>query len=488
MPKKEKQVNRKEKWTANIRDWVRKPAAWATLAAVLLIGFLVISNMIRSRNAAQGTFQTVKLDRSDLVAIVGATGIVKANQTAELNWETTGRVESVKVAINEHVDKGQILAELADNTLPQSVILAQADLVDAQRELDNLVNSTTQSAQAYADLLQAEKDFNDADKDRDRWNYNNAGQARIDEARAIFIVREEDLKNAQSAYDLLADLPAEDAQKQKAKEKLDQARLDRDKALRNLNYILGKAYDRQVAEDYADYDLAFSKLMDAQREWERLKDGPDANDIRAAEARVAAAEATVSLGKIEAPFSGTVTLSYPKVGDLVASGTTAFRIDDTDRLFVEVEISEVDINKVKIGQGAELSFDAIPSQTYAAEVTEVSSVGTEIDGAVNFLVKLTISDPDNNVRPGMTAAVNIIVSEIKDILVVPNRAIRLQGGKRVVYVLKDGKPVPVEVKLGASSDVDSEIISGDLKVGDQIILNPPFEFSTNGGPPAFVRD
>jgi len=148
----------------------------------------------------------------------------------------------------------------------------------------------------------------------------------------------------------------------------------------------------------------------------------------------------------------------------------------------------VDINKVKIGQGAELSFDAIPSQTYAAEVTEVSSVGTEIDGAVNFLVKLTILDPDNNVRPGMTAAVNIIVSEIKDILVVPNRAIRLQGGKRVVYVLKDGKPVPVEVKLGASSDVDSEIISGDLKVGDQIILNPPFEFSTNGGPPAFVRD
>jgi len=487
MPKKEKRISSREKLIDTIKNWSRKPAAWLGLAAVLVIGFLMISAVVRSRNAAQNEFQTVRLERGDLIAIVGATGIVKANQTAELNWETTGRVEAVNAKVGEHVASSQILAELADNTLPKSVILAQADLVEAQRELDNLMNSNTESAQAYSNLLEAEKDFNDADKDRDRWNYNNVNQDRIDEARATFLIREEELKDAQSAYDLLADLPVDDPQKQKAKEELDNVRLARDKALRNLNYLLGKAYDRQVAEDFADYDLALSKLMDAQREWERLKDGPNADDIRAAEARVAAAEATVSLGRIEAPFSGTITQVHPKVGDLVSTGTPAFRIDDTDQLFVDVEISEVDINKVDIGQNAELSFDAVPNRTYSAKVTSVASVGTETEGAVNFLVSLTISDPDENVRPGMTAAVNIIVSEIKDVLVVPNRAIRLQEGKRVVYLLKDGKPTIIGVKVGASSDVDSEVTSGEIEVGDLIILNPPFEFSTNGGPPAFVR-
>ena len=79
-----------------------------------------------------------------------------------------------------------------------------------------------------------------------------------------------------------------------------------------------------------------------------------------------------------------------------------------------------------------------------------------------------IIDPDENVKPGMTAAVNIVVNQLDDVLLIPNRAVRIKDGERVVYVLIDGKPTAVEITLGASSDTMSEVIDGDLKVGDLI--------------------
>jgi HlyD family secretion protein len=81
----------------------------------------------------------------------------------------------------------------------------------------------------------------------------------------------------------------------------------------------------------------------------------------------------------------------------------------------------------------------------------------------------------------MTAAVNIVVKEIKNELLVPNRAVRLSDGVRVVYLLVDNQPVKTEIKLGASSDTMSVIAGGDIKEGSVIILNPPTEFPGPGG-------
>ena len=310
---------------------------------------------------------------------------------------------------------------------------------------------------------------------------------RIDLARSEFLDLEEDYKAAKAAYEILEDLEDTDPKRVEAKEFMDEEKFKRDKAFRSLNYLLGKVFDQEVAEDFADYDVALAQLEDAQREWERLKDGPNVNDITAAEAKVAAAEATVSLGWIEAPFDGTVTLANPKTGDEVDSGRSAFRIDDLSKLFVEVEISEVDVNRITIGQRADITFDAIIGETFTGEVIEVSSVGIDDGSGVDFQVTLEIINPTEQVRPGMTAAVNIIVSEIKDVLSVPNRAVRLMGEQRVIYTLKDGELLEVEVEFGSSSDVYSEVKAGDIEEGDLIVLNPPMEFASNGGPPPFMR-
>jgi HlyD family secretion protein len=469
-------------------QWLKaKPFRWIAAIVIVLIALLVINNQARARKTAMDEYQTMKLGRSDMVVIVGATGIVEANQTAELDWQTTGRVDSVNVSVNDRVKAGDVLAELADNTLPQSVILAQADLVDAQKALEDLINSNTDSAEAYKNLLVAEQDLRDAQDDRDQWNYNDANIDRVNEFRADFINKEENYKVYKSAYDAVKNLPADDPKRVKAKKDMDEYKLVRDKALRALNYLLGKAYGQQVAEDFADADIAQAKLDDAQREWDRVKQGANADDISAAEAKVSAAEATVSLGWVEAPFNGTVTQVEPKIGDQVASGLLAFRIDDLSELFVNVQISEVDINKVVVGQDADLTFDAISGKTYTGEVTEVSEVGVDNGSGVDFTVTLRIIDPDKQVRPGMTAAVNIIVTKKQDVLSVPSRAVRTNDGQRVVYVMNGTSLVPVNIEVGAVSDTSVEIVSGDVKEGDLIVLNPPVNLLGSGGQPAFTR-
>jgi HlyD family secretion protein len=148
---------------------------------------------------------------------------------------------------------------------------------------------------------------------------------------------------------------------------------------------------------------------------------------------------------------------------------------------LDVQVSEVDINSVQIGQPVALTFDAISGKAYNGKVVEVAQAGDSVQGTVNFTVTVELTDPDANVKPGMTAAVTITIKQVNNVLLVPNRAVRLVDSQRVVYILLNGLPQQVKVTLGASSDTMSEVVSGDLKVGDLVILNPPSNLFGNPG-------
>jgi HlyD family secretion protein len=245
----------------------------------------------------------------------------------------------------------------------------------------------------------------------------------------------------------------------------------------------GYADETTIAKADEDVALALAKLEDVQREFDRLSAGNKV-EIAAAQARIDAAQATLNLGRVIAPFPGIVTESYPLPGDQVGAGATAFRLDNLSSLLVDVEVSEVDINSVSIGQPATLSFDAILNRDYHGEVVEVAKVGNNVSGVVNFTVTVELTDVDDLVKPGMTAAVNIVVNEMLDVVLVPNRAVRVVDGNRVVYLLVNEQPVKTKISLGSSSDTTSVIAGGDVKEGDTIILNPPIEFGPGpgGGP------
>ena len=146
-------------------------------------------------------------------------------------------------------------------------------------------------------------------------------------------------------------------------------------------------------------------------------------------------------------------------------------------MLVEVEISEVDINRIQLGQTATFTFDAVPNVEYHGTITKVSQVGDIVQGIVQFNVTIELTDADEKVRPGMTAAVNIVVEQFDNVLLVPNRAVRVVDGQRVIYLLRGNQLERVPVTLGASSGTESTVADGNVQVGDIVVINPPREFS-----------
>jgi len=384
------------------------------------------------------------------------------------------------VALGEPVTQSQVLAVLSKESLPQSVILAEAELITAQRNLDNLLNDDVARAQAYVALVQAQDALETAENRRESKDYQRASVDTIDAARASYTLAQDEVTQMEAIFNMVKDLPETDPNRASALAALAGARQASDRALAQLNYLLSMPDELEVAIADANLLLAQANLEAAQREWDRLKDGPDPDDISAAEAQITAIQATLAMNHLEAPFNGTVTEVNSAVGDEVSPGTISFRIDDLSHLLVDVKVPEVDINRILVGQIARLSFDAIQDVEYTGQVVEVAQVGTTGQGGVDFAVTIELIDADANVRSGMTAAVNIIINQLNGVMLVPNRAIRNRDGKMVVYILQDNMPVQVVIEVGASSDTYSEVISGDLQVGDLIILNPPVDFAAGG--------
>ncbi|HPC06913.1 MAG TPA: efflux RND transporter periplasmic adaptor subunit, partial [Anaerolineaceae bacterium] len=303
----------------------------------------------------------------------------------------------------------------------------------------------------------------------------------VDIARANLVIAEDAVTRAEEAYDKVDSLQEDNPIRAEAFSQLARARQNRDTAQANLNWLLGLPDSQEMASANANLDVALAKLEDATREWERVKDGPNPDDVKAAEARVEALEATLKLMVIEAPFNGIITDVQTVPGDLVSAGVKAFRIDDLSQMLVDVDIPEIDINQIKVGQPASITFDAIQNKTYEGEVSAVARVGSTGQGVVNFRVTVILLNPDEMVHPGMTAALSIIINQLEDVLLIPNRAVRTVDNQRVVYVLRNNLPVSVPIEIGVSSDTFSELVGGDIQEGDLIVLNPPSAVMQNFG-------
>lgn len=435
----------------------------------------------QNRNAsAESMFQTTTIERGTLTATIGATGTVRAKQTAILIWQAAGTVDKVNVKVGDNVPSGFVMAFLSKSSLPQSIILAEADLVNAELALDDLLNSDAALAQAAQNLANAKQAVEDAQKDVTKLDYRRASDDLLDQTQAEIDLAKRRVSFAEDAYKLVKNRPDGDSLKAQALLDLTNARLERDRKQATLDWYLGKPSELDAAKYRAALDLALAQETDAQREYDRLSAGNTA-EIVAAQARVDAARATMNLARVTAPFSGIVTESYPLPGDQISAGATAFRIDDLSSLLVDVNVSEVDINSVAVGQPVTLTFDAILGEEYHGSVVEVAQTGTVSAGVVNFKVTVELTDADSLVKPGMTAAVNITVKELVDVLLIPNRAVRLSDGERVVYILENNLPVKRTVRLGSSSDTMSVLVGGDVEEGDAVILNPPTEFMGPGG-------
>lgn len=232
---------------------------------------------------------------------------------------------------------------------------------------------------------------------------------------------------------------------------------------------------------YADGIVSRQELDDSEITFEKAM-----SDVNIAEAEIIQTEEALNEANerledtgIKAPFTGTILRKYVDVGQVISStlssaseGTPIFSIADLDYIFINATVDEVDIAKAAPGQEVMAEVDSIPGKTFKASVERISPQG-RVDRTVTvFEVTIEVSDSEKALlKPGMTADVRILTALLKDVLLVPNEALKTNNGQIGVYVNDGPTPTFVPVKTGKTDGLTTEIEPSDtVKEGLKIVL------------------
>jgi HlyD family secretion protein len=267
------------------------------------------------------------------------------------------------------------------------------------------------------------------------------------------------------------------------------AQLEKDKA--NLEYAKvnsGRmallAQQKSIALDVADQTKSVYHQAQAQVM-------VDEAAIQQREAELATAQVNLGYTDIISPVDGTVVSRNVTVGQTVAASfqtPTLFLIaSDLTKMEVDTNVSESDIGGIKENNPASFTVEAYPDRLFEGSVVQVRHAPQTIQNVVTFNVVVGVANPDLLLVPGMTARTKIVTDKRDDVMRVPDQALRYvpadtavaapqpaPGGEArqgQVWVLADGKPVRVAVTLGLDDDSFSEIVGGELKPGDRVILS-----------------
>ena len=204
---------------------------------------------------------------------------------------------------------------------------------------------------------------------------------------------------------------------------------------------------------------------------------------------VQTAQANLDTATLYAPSSGIIASIASAVGESAASPVMV--LTGSSALTLHGTIGEADVAKLKVGQVANVTVDAVgTSARMTGKVTSVDPTATIQQGVPVYGVDVTIDLPNQQVRPGMSGTANVVIASRQGILTVPNLAIRTTSGKRYVQVLKDGEAVDTDVTFGIANDTVTEVTAG-LAEGDLVVLpqsrttstpRPGGGFGGGGGP------
>lgn len=412
----------------------RRYLKWVFVA----IGVVLLALLLKScfGPKAEAGYATQPAERGNLTVTVSATGKLAPTNQVTVGSQLSGLVTKVVVDVNDRVTAGQPLA-----------------LIDPQ-QIDDQIRQ--QQAQIAANQAQV-----------------NQAQATVAESRAQL------------------------------------ARLEEVYKLSNGRVPSGT----ELQTGRADYQRSVAALKVAQA------------NVAAAQAALAQSQTQRARAVIRSPVNGVVLARQIDPGATVAASfntPTLFVIaEDLSKMKLEVAIDEADVGEVKVGQKADFTVDAFPGRTFPATITRVdlgsnltvssaSSTSTTASTTattgqvVSYAADLTVANPSLQLRPGMTATADIVTSDKRNVLLVPNAALRFKpaaagagassggiagsltfrprrdrpertatlgrGASQTIYV-KDaaGKPQPVQVTTGDTNGTMTEVLSGTLKPGQQVI-------------------
>lgn len=193
---------------------------------------------------------------------------------------------------------------------------------------------------------------------------------------------------------------------------------------------------------------------------------------------------------ITAPIAGTVSgLSLQKgsvitkqssSSDNTSTGQTIANITTDAAPMVSINLTEIDVTKVKLDNKATITLDALPDKTFTGKVISIDTVGSVSSGVTSYPAVIAFDTDAENIYPNMSAQVSIITQTKDNVLLVPTSAVQTQNGVSTVRVVKNGNPEAVEVETGLSSGAQTEIVSG-LNEGDTIVTTSAVQSTTRTG-------
>ena len=246
------------------------------------------------------------------------------------------------------------------------------------------------------------------------------------------------------------------------------------KALNRISKLNASKYstekDLEAAE--RDYDNAVAQLALEQAQ------------VKQAQASLNSAQTELSYTEIKAPVDGIVISKAVEVGQTVAASFETPELfsvaEDLTKMQIEASVVEADIAQVKEGQKVRFTVDSYADDYFYGTVTQVRNEATTTSNVVTYTVVIGIDNTDMKLKPGMTANVEIITAEEKGVMLVPNQALRFyiddsdtakRYKDRGVWIIKNGHPERVTVKIGVSDDDNTQILESTLKIGDEVIVS-----------------
>jgi HlyD family secretion protein len=377
------------------------------LAVLLVIALVVALSILKGGGEKATGVYAEKVAARDIKAVVSAPGQIDPRVKVNLNSNVIAKIEKLHFKEGDDVARGQLLVDLERANYEAVVNRMQASLASQEIEL-------------------------------------RRGQVNLENAE-VQLRRAENLRS----------------QGIQAEELYDQAKVNRDNAVANL---------------------------DAARE-----------GVRQARALLRQAEEDLSYTRIVSPMDGKVVQLNAQEGEVVVTGTMNYLgsviavIADLSEILVEADVTEIEVVSVKTGLGAKVTVDAISDRTYEGRVVEIGSSATLRAGSTSgvryFKVKVLIVDPDERLRPGMTAQVDIVTSSKEGVLCVPVQSVvervpsqvakkpsEASAGsdepkRKYVFVLDGAKAKAIEVDTGISDATHVEVRSG-LAGGEEIVTGP----------------
>jgi RND family efflux transporter MFP subunit len=428
--------------------------------------------------------ETTTVQRIALTTTVETTGTLEAEQTAALTFDTSGIVEQILVEVGDEVVAGQELARLNTADLEYQIALQEQALIVQQTSYDRLVAEPTaeEIAQAQSSLASAQSQLRSAEASRDNApnqatiNCSNleARQQTLDDALDDYIAYVEEGYGWDATF-----MPDPDSAE-------GQALTDAQNA-----YDVEAAQCSNITTD-AEYELqvtaAQASVEQAQAALDNLLSGPTPEDLASTEAQLAQAQLELDNAReqladavLTAPFAGVIAENNLILGLRVTNGSQAMTLVDVYQIHVNVQVDELDIAQITIGQEASVLPDALRDTRIDGVVTRISPTGTNTDGVVTYDVRVELVDiADLPVRVGMTTEIEIVIASEGEVLAVPTEAIQRDGTTEFLeVVVEGGENRRVPVTTGRISDGMTEI-SGNISEGDVVVV-PPQEGDVTGG-------